>query len=295
MKKSIAVLMLGSALLLPNNTSVEASQLDNNGLVQKAQNVQVYVLKGQVPTIQFTKYIDKLDVGQIYKLVKSSDKHRWVSTPQKDKKVTEVDQAKPVEKPSTDKPVKNLHRSRQAPEAKPAPSNAGSKNQPAPEAKPAPTPAPAPEAKPAPTPTPAPEKPAKPVQTTPDASISAIEQAVLDLTNAERQKAGLQPLQADRNLMNSARQKSTDMASNNYFSHTSPTYGSPFDQMKANGVTYKSAAENIAMGQRTAEEVVKGWMESPGHRQNILTPEFTHIGIGFDQNGNYWTQQFIQK
>ncbi len=279
MKKSIAVLMLGSALLLPNNTSVEASQLDNNGLVQKAQNVQVYVLKGQVPTMQFTKYIDGLDVGQIYKLVKSSDKHRWVSTPQKDKKVTEVDQAKPVEKPSTDKPVKD-----------PAP-----KPTPAPEAKPAPTPAPAPEAKPTPTPTPAPEKPAKPVQTTPDASISAIEQAVLDLTNAERQKAGLQPLQADRNLMNSARQKSTDMASNNYFSHTSPTYGSPFDQMKANGVTYKSAAENIAMGQRTAEEVVKGWMESPGHRQNILTPGFTHIGIGFDKNGNYWTQQFIQK
>ena len=291
MKKSIAVLMLGSALLLPNNTSVEASQVDNNGLVQKAQNVQVYVLKGQVPTIQFTKYIDGLDVGQIYKLVKSSDKHRWVSTPQKDKKVTEVDQAKPVEKPSTDKPVKNpAPKPTPAPEAKPAPTPT-----PAPEAKPAPTPTPAPEAKPAPAPTPAPEKPAKPVQTTPDASISAIEQAVLDLTNAERQKAGLQPLQADRNLMNSARQKSTDMASNNYFSHTSPTYGSPFDQMKANGVTYKSAAENIAMGQRTAEEVVKGWMESPGHRQNILTPEFTHIGIGYDKNGNYWTQQFIQK
>ncbi len=281
MKKSIAVLMLGSALLLPNNTSVEASQLDNNGLVQKAQNVQVYVLKGQVPTIQFTKYIDGLDVGQIFKLVKSADKHREVSIPQKDKKVTEVDQAKPVEKPSTDKPVKD-----------PAP-----KPTPAPEAKPEPTPTPAPEAKPTttPAPAPAPEKPAEPVQTTPDASISAIEQAVLDLTNAERQKAGLQPLQADRNLMNSARQKSTDMASNNYFSHTSPTYGSPFDQMKANGVTYKSAAENIAMGQRTAEEVVKGWMESPGHRQNILTPGFTHIGIGFDKNGNYWTQQFIQK
>ena len=271
MKKSIAVLMLGSALLLPNNTSVEASQLDNNGLVQKAQNVQVYVLKGQVPTIQFTNYIDGLDVGQIYKLAKSADKHRWVSTPQKDKKVTEVDQAKPVEKPSTDKPVKD-----------PAPK--GNQHQRQHRLQ-----------QPAPTPTPAPEKPAKPVQTTPDASISAIEQAVLDLTNAERQKAGLQPLQADRNLMNSARQKSTDMASNNYFSHTSPTYGSPFDQMKANGVTYKSAAENIAMGQRTAEEVVKGWMESPGHRQNILTPGFTHIGIGYDKNGNYWTQQFIQK
>ena len=296
MKKSIAVLMLGSALLLPNNTSVEASQLDNNGLVQKAQNVQVYVLKGQVPTMQFTKYIDGLDVGQIYKLVKSSDKHRWVSTPQKDKKVTEVDQAKPVEKPSTDKPVKNpAPKPTPAPEAKPARktstnTNTGSGSKTSTNANTGTR-----RSKTAPAPTPAPEKPAKPVQTTPDASISAIEQAVLDLTNAERQKAGLQPLQADRNLMNSARQKSTDMASNNYFSHTSPTYGSPFDQMKANGVTYKSAAENIAMGQRTAEEVVKGWMESPGHRQNILTPEFTHIGIGYDKNGNYWTQQFIQK
>src|SRR5690606_1626745 len=126
-------------------------------------------------------------------------------------------------------------------------------------------------------------------------NVSAIEQAVLELTNAERQKAGLQPLQFDTKLMNSARQKSTDMAKNNYFSHTSPTYGSPFDQMKANGITYRAAAENIAMGQRSAEEVVKAWMESPGHRQNILTPEFTHIGIGYDANGNYWTQQFIQK
>ena len=153
--------------------------------------------------------------------------------------------------------------------------------------------------KPAPTPvtksSPASAPTAKPVETAQDTSVSAFEKAVLDLTNAERQKAGLKPLQTDRNLMNSARQKSADMASKNYFSHTSPTYGSPFDQMKANGVTYRSAAENIAMGQRSAEEVVKGWMESPGHRQNILTPEFTHIGIGYDKNGNYWTQQFIQK
>lgn len=99
----------------------------------------------------------------------------------------------------------------------------------------------------------------------------------------------------DEKLMNTARAKSADMASKNYFSHTSPTYGSPFDQMKANGITYRAAAENIAMGQRSAEEVVKGWMESPGHRQNILTPGFTHIGIGYDARGNYWTQQFIQK
>ncbi|WP_303965348.1 CAP domain-containing protein [Sporosarcina ureae] len=127
------------------------------------------------------------------------------------------------------------------------------------------------------------------------ANVSATEQAVLDLTNAERTKAGLKPLQIDAALQKSAKQKSADMAANNYFSHTSPTYGSPFDQMKQNGVTYRSAAENIAMGQRSAQEVVKAWMNSAGHRQNILTPGFTHIGIGYDANGQYWTQQFIQK
>ncbi|MBD7908321.1 hypothetical protein H9659_08260 [Sporosarcina sp. Sa3CUA8] len=137
----------------------------------------------------------------------------------------------------------------------------------------------------------------KPEQTPDQGQVSAsqIEQAVLTLTNAERQKAGLKALQMDDKLMKTARAKSADMASKNYFSHTSPTYGSPFDQMKANGITYRAAAENIAMGQRSAEEVVKGWMESPGHRQNILTPGFTHIGIGYDAKGNYWTQQFIQK
>lgn len=127
------------------------------------------------------------------------------------------------------------------------------------------------------------------------ANVSATEQAVLDLTNAERTKAGLKPLQIDAALQKSAKQKSADMAANNYFSHTSPTYGSPFDQMKQNGVTYRSAAENIAMGQRSAQDVVTAWMNSAGHRQNILTPEFTHIGIGYDANGHYWTQQFIQK
>ncbi|PIC77516.1 hypothetical protein CSV74_05350 [Sporosarcina sp. P19] len=127
------------------------------------------------------------------------------------------------------------------------------------------------------------------------ANVSATEQAVLDLTNAERAKAGLKPLQIDAALQKSAKQKSADMAANNYFSHTSPTYGSPFDQMKQNGVTYRSAAENIAKGQRSAQDVVTAWMNSAGHRQNILTPGFTHIGIGYDANGHYWTQQFIQK
>lgn len=128
-----------------------------------------------------------------------------------------------------------------------------------------------------------------------EVTASQIEQEVLTLTNKEREKAGLQPLKLDDGLMASAREKSLDMAKNNYFSHTSPTYGSPFDQMKQHGVTYRAAAENIAKGQQTAKEVVQAWMESPGHRQNILTPNFTHIGIGFSQSSYVWTQQFIQK
>lgn len=160
--------------------------------------------------------------------------------------------------------------------------------------------------KPAPAPTPVAEKPveqkpatpSQPVQekpATPAASISAIEQQVLTLTNQERAKGGLKPLAADAPLMASARAKSSDMSTNNYFAHNSPTLGSPFDQMKASGINYKSAAENIAMGQRTPEEVVKGWMNSPGHRANIMNGNYTHIGIGYDAQGHYWTQQFIQK
>jgi len=125
--------------------------------------------------------------------------------------------------------------------------------------------------------------------------ISALEQQVLTLTNQERAKEGLKPLATDAKLMNAAREKSTDMRTGNYFSHTSPTLGSPFDRMKALGIEYRAAAENIAMGQRTADEVVKAWMDSPGHRANIMNGTFTHIGIGYDAQGHYWTQQFIQK
>ncbi|MFJ7914306.1 MULTISPECIES: CAP domain-containing protein [unclassified Lysinibacillus] len=133
----------------------------------------------------------------------------------------------------------------------------------------------------------------KPSTTTSD--VNAFEQEVVKLTNAERTKAGLAPFKTDDQLMAAAREKSQDMQSKNYFSHTSPTFGSPFDRMKALGITYKSAGENIAQGQRTPQEVVQAWMDSPGHRANILNEKFTHIGVGYVKSGNYWTQQFIQK
>lgn len=127
-----------------------------------------------------------------------------------------------------------------------------------------------------------------------DASVSAFETQVVELTNAERAKYGLAPLKAHAPLMAVAQAKSEDMAANNYFSHNSPTLGSPFDQMKAAGISYRAAGENIAQGQRSPEEVVQAWMNSEGHRANILNANFTHIGVGYVESGNYWTQQFIQ-
>ena len=137
------------------------------------------------------------------------------------------------------------------------------------------------------------ETPSTPTTTPSD--VSAFEQQVVELTNAERTKAGLAPLQVDTKLMAAAREKSQDMQTNNYFSHTSPTFGSPFDRLTALGISYTAAGENIAQGQRTPQEVVQGWMNSSGHRANILNANFTHIGVGYVQTGNYWTQQFIKK
>lgn len=138
----------------------------------------------------------------------------------------------------------------------------------------------------------------KPQQTTTTqvtSSVSAFEKQVVELTNAERAKNGLPALTLDTNLSKVARAKSEDMSKNNYFDHTSPTYGSPFDMMKQFGISYKAAGENIAKGQTTPEQVVKAWMNSEGHRANILSDKFTHIGVGYVANGNYWTQQFIGK
>ncbi|WP_156291723.1 CAP domain-containing protein [Oceanobacillus salinisoli] len=125
--------------------------------------------------------------------------------------------------------------------------------------------------------------------------LNQFEQEVVDLTNQERAKYGLSPLQVDIELSKVAREKSRDMAVNNYFDHNSPTYGSPFDMMKSYGVSYQTAGENIAKGQRTPAEVVNAWMNSDGHRANILNENFTHIGVGYVEQGNHWTQQFIGK
>lgn len=126
-----------------------------------------------------------------------------------------------------------------------------------------------------------------------DTSVRAYEQEVIRLVNVERTKAGLKALTEDWELSRVARYKSQDMHDLRYFSHTSPTYGSPFDMMKAFGIRYRTAGENIAMGYRTPAAVVQGWMNSPGHRANILNASYTKIGVGYVASGNYWTQHFI--
>lgn len=129
----------------------------------------------------------------------------------------------------------------------------------------------------------------------PDQEGQAVEAEVVRLVNVERAKVGLPALKNDWELARVAEHKSQDMATKKYFDHTSPTYGSPFTMLKNYGISYRSAGENIAQGQRTAVEVVNAWMNSSGHRANILNKNYTHIGVGYVSNGNYWTQMFIQK
>ena len=124
-------------------------------------------------------------------------------------------------------------------------------------------------------------------------SILDYEQQVVTLVNAERAKYGLAALTLDETLCGYARVKSQDMHDQGYFSHTSPTYGSPFDMMRAFGVSYRTAGENIAMGYATPAAVVEAWMNSEGHRANILSANYTTLGVGYVADGGYWTQWFI--
>jgi uncharacterized YkwD family protein len=125
--------------------------------------------------------------------------------------------------------------------------------------------------------------------------ISAYEKEVVKLTNKERVKHGLPELKIDSKLSEVAWYKSKDMLMVGYFSHYSPTYGSPYDMMKYFGISYSFAGENIAYGYPTPEELVQGWMNSPSHRDNILNENFTHIGVGHVPEWDFATQMFIGK
>jgi uncharacterized YkwD family protein len=128
-------------------------------------------------------------------------------------------------------------------------------------------------------------------------NVTKFENQVIVLVNQERAKRGLQTLTQNWQLCRVARYKSQDMVNKNYFSHISPTYGSPFLMMENFGMRFSAAGENIAMGQQSPQAVMTAWMNSPGHRSNILSPAYTQIGVGVAKDSRgvlYWTQQFIK-
>ena len=129
------------------------------------------------------------------------------------------------------------------------------------------------------------------------ASLASIEAQVVKLVNTERASRGLQLLTTATNVSKAARMKAQDMVNKNYFSHTSPTYGSPFNMMENMGISFSAAGENIAEGQKSAQEVMTAWMNSPGHRANILNPSYTVIGVGAAKTAGgtlSWVQEFIK-
>lgn len=163
------------------------------------------------------------------------------------------------------------------PEPEPAPA-------PSPEQQPTPTPVPAPT--PVPTPTPEPNPTPTPAPVPAETDFSAMQKEMLGYINAERASANLAPLTLDQKLCEGAALKSRDMAVNKYFSHTSPSYGSPFEMMKSLGITYNLAGENIAKN-ISVKGAHDAFMNSPGHKANILNQGYGKVGLGFYQEGAY--------
>ncbi|MFD2117745.1 CAP domain-containing protein [Paenibacillus yanchengensis] len=251
---------IGSTSLLPQQT-VEAKHAQKNEekshwqhdhkLDWKAQSFEWHVQTKLLANLAEQSGISKQEWSKIEKLLYSIIK--W--------------------KPSESKPTP-------APTVKPTPAPTV-KPTPAPTVKP--TPAPTVKPTPAPTVKPTPAPTAQP-------GFTKEQSEILQLVNKERAAVGLAALQLDSLLNKVATEKARDMDVNNYFDHQSPTYGSPFEMMQSFGVKYRYAGENIASGYRTSEEVMRGWMNSPGHKANILKSSFTKLGVGY-VNGE-WVQMF---
>lgn len=148
-----------------------------------------------------------------------------------------------------------------------------------------------------PTDTPTVQPTAAPTQQ-PEASESGMEREVFELVNQARAENGLSSLEWADDLAEIARAHSADMINRGFFSHTNPDGLSPFDRLRNSGISYRMAAENIAYGQRTAEDVMNSWMNSSGHRANILNDGLKEIGVGAVKSSNgtvYWTQVFVTR
>lgn len=128
-------------------------------------------------------------------------------------------------------------------------------------------------------------------------SLTEDEKELLRLINKQRTDNGLNELQIDDELQNVARIKAQDMIDNNYFAHESPTYGSPFEMMKSNQITYRTAGENIA-GNSEISKAVEAWMASESHKNNILNNSYNYTGVAVVNSSKYgkiFVQMFIGK
>lgn len=132
---------------------------------------------------------------------------------------------------------------------------------------------------------------------TTNSTLTADEQETFNLINKQRTNNGLQALKIDNEVQTVARVKAQDMVNNNYFSHNSPTYGTPFEMLNKYKVSYKTAGENIA-GNSSNSAAVIAWMNSSGHKANILNSNFNYTGIGVVKSNKYgkiYVQMFIGK
>ncbi|MGW1284392.1 CAP domain-containing protein [Streptomyces sp. NPDC001118] len=126
----------------------------------------------------------------------------------------------------------------------------------------------------------------------PTATASGVTARILQLVNAERAKAGCQDLALNSELAKAAQAHSADMAAHQNMSHTGSDGSAPGDRITRAGYDWSAYGENVAYGYTTADQVMAGWMSSPGHRANILNCSFKEIGVGLAQPGSYWTQDF---
>ena len=132
---------------------------------------------------------------------------------------------------------------------------------------------------------------------TTNSTLTADEQETFNIINKQRTNNGLQALKIDNEVQTVARVKAQDMVNNNYFSHNSPTYGTPFEMLNKYKVSYKTAGENIA-GNSSNSAAVTAWMNSSGHKANILNSNFNYTGIGVVKSNKYgkiYVQMFIGK
>ncbi|WLD94162.1 CAP domain-containing protein [Alkalihalobacillus sp. AL-G] len=294
MLKKILLTSLLSASIIGVNAGVsEASAPDQ-------QQPQVYVYaqaqggQGDAQELLnncFNKLNSQLDPAiqnKIQELLKqvTGQLQQQEEAPNKAEEPKKEESEKKADKPKKEKPNKKAEQPAPAPEEKADPAPAPEK-QPEPEQKPAPTPASQQPKEQQPAEQPAPEN-----NTEAGFTLTADEQQMVDLVNKARQQAGLAPLKVDPELTKVARLKAKDMIQNNYFSHNSPTYGSPFDMMNQFGIEYRTAGENIA-GNSSVQGAHTSLMNSDGHRKNILGSQYTEVGIGIVDGGQYG-KMFVQ-